>query len=202
MIERIRSRLSWKCVGAIAYVLTFAIYLLIQRHGQDRAIVIPWTVFDLAIPVIPGLLVVYVLQLILAPLPFLFISKGSDWLRAAATFTAVAAVCMACHWFLPTRLQAWAFAPGSALGWLDSVDGRGNACPSLHAACAIVSLMLCHGLAGVPRWAIVLSWLWVMVMLIACISLRQHTVIDLVVGLLIGGVGAWISAIHRLERAP
>ena len=136
MISRMHAARPWKSASAVAYALSFPLYLAIQWHGQHKAVVIPWTNFELAIPVIPALLPIYLIQLVAVTLPFIFIASCRAWLRAVTGLWAVSATCMAIHWFVPTCTSAWPHPVGSALAWLNSIDGKGNVCPSLHTACA------------------------------------------------------------------
>jgi membrane-associated phospholipid phosphatase len=66
-------------------------------------------------------------------------------------------------------------------------DQAGNAAPSLHAALALVTTM-----AGMRRWprpvVYVLATCWLVAVLWSCVALRQHTAVDLLLGLAVAAL--------------
>jgi len=79
------------------------------------------------------------------------------------------------------------------LARLQSVDGSGNACPSLHVAFAVFSaleldrILRRMGAHGLARG---LSWGWCAGILYSTLATRQHVAIDLFAGAALGVAGA------------
>ena len=80
-------------------------------------------------------------------------------------------------------------------GFLKTVDLGGNACPSLHAAFAVFSATCIGRLLrslGLPGSAQVLSWLWCGAILYSTLATKQHVLLDLIAGSLLGwGTTLW-----------
>jgi len=80
---------------------------------------------------------------------------------------------------------------------LRGVDMSGNACPSLHVAFAVFAAV---GLArelraiGAARWLRVLSALWCVGIVYSTLATRQHVVLDVLAGALLGALVALVHA--------
>jgi membrane-associated phospholipid phosphatase len=75
-------------------------------------------------------------------------------------------------------------------GFLKTVDLGGNACPSLHAAFAVFSAICIRRLfrsLGMPGYAETLNWIWCAAILYSTLATKQHVLLDLVAGSLLGG---------------
>ena len=92
-------------------------------------------------------------------------------------------------------------ADNASMALLRAVDMSGNACPSLHVAFAVFAAA---GLArellviGAPRWLRALSIVWCMGIVYSTLATRQHVVLDVVAGALLGALVALAHA--RWER--
>jgi membrane-associated phospholipid phosphatase len=81
---------------------------------------------------------------------------------------------------------------------LIAIDGRGNACPSLHAAFAVFSAICIDRLArrlGDRGLARSLSWLWCLGILYSTLATKQHVAVDMVAGIALGA--AWAGLYLR-----
>ncbi|WP_326539575.1 phosphatase PAP2 family protein [Pseudorhodoferax sp.] len=117
-----------------------------------------------------------------------------------------------CFYYWPTTVPpqahhidaALAGNPGLAL--LRGVDAAGNACPSMHVAMAVFSgrwLQRQLAAVGAPRWPRLASAAWLLAIVWSTLALRQHVVLDVVAGALLGLAVAeaalrWGSA-HRAD---
>jgi membrane-associated phospholipid phosphatase len=191
----IAAHAPWKIAGIVAYFASFSLYLLIANAGLARAVIVPWTPLDLAIPVMPALLFVYLGQLLVLGIPFFLLDDFGRWLRAVLGLTAVAALAFIVYLVFPTAL-AQSPSIESGIEAMRAFDCRGNALPSLHAACALYAILLMHGITG-SRLVLTAGWIWTALVLLACVSLRQHTILDLVAGAALGALIAWAAGVHR-----
>jgi len=77
-------------------------------------------------------------------------------------------------------------------------DQPGNAAPSLHAALALVTVMACW-----RRWPSAacrgLTVGWLGLVLWSCVALRQHTMIDLGLGLAVAAIS--VTIVRRTPEA-
>jgi membrane-associated phospholipid phosphatase len=81
----------------------------------------------------------------------------------------------------------------AALALLRGVDLSANACPSLHVAFAVYSgVWMARLLREVnsPRAARVVSWLWCVGIVYSTLATRQHVVLDVVAGAILGAAVA------------
>ena len=88
----------------------------------------------------------------------------------------------------------WALYPG--VDYLKSLDAAGNACPSLHVATAVFSAIWLHFTLSrftAPRWLLALNWAWCTGIAYSTVATRQHVVVDVLAGLLLGGMVAYLS---------
>ncbi len=94
----------------------------------------------------------------------------------------------------------WARYP--SYGFLKTVDDAGNACPSLHVAFAVFSGIWAHvGLRQMrsPAWALAINWVWCLGIVYSTLSTKQHVVLDVAAGAVLGV--AWFL-IHRQLILP
>jgi membrane-associated phospholipid phosphatase len=82
-----------------------------------------------------------------------------------------------------------------ALVVLRKIDMTGNACPSLHVACAIfTAICLNQQLKSMqcPHWLKVSNWLWCVLIVYSTLAIKQHVMWDVIAGVLLGIVCALI----------
>jgi membrane-associated phospholipid phosphatase len=118
---------------------------------------------------------------------------------------AMAVTCVAglvIFFFWPTAVPAadidWAQYPH--VDFLKNIDAAGNACPSLHVATAIFSGVWLHYLLrrfGSPLWILIFNWVWCIGIVYSTMATRQHVVVDVVAGLALGTMGAYLSLRQR-----
>ena len=123
--------------------------------------------------------------------------------------SAIAGVGLAIFVLWPTKVPPLAadVAAHAGMATLRSIDLAGNACPSLHVAFAVfAAFSLAHELRAVaaPAWLRVLNGLWCAGIVYSTLATRQHVVLDVLAGILLGGVVAALHARweHRLARRP
>jgi len=113
---------------------------------------------------------------------------------------------LAVFYFWPTAVPAadidWAQYPD--VEFLKSMDASGNACPSLHVTTAIFSgIWLNHLLRrfGAPLWILICNWTWCIAIVYSTLATRQHVAVDVLAGLVLGVLAAWLSLRHRVDAS-
>jgi membrane-associated phospholipid phosphatase len=119
---------------------------------------------------------------------------------------AMAGTCLAglfVFYFWPTAVPVahidWTQYPD--VDFLKSMDASGNACPSLHVATAVFSAIWLNHLLrhfGVPQWIFLFNWTWCIGIVYSTLATRQHVAVDVLAGLLLGALGAYLSLRYRV----
>lgn len=188
-----------KAVGTMLFMAFFFwAYFAILRNPLLPPTVMPLTALDGWVAFTPAAFPVYAsLWFYVSLPPALFASR-----RALLLFGAwIGALCLSCllaFWLWPTAVPAslidWAQYPEMAL--IKGLDASGNACPSLHVASAVFSAVWLERLLrriGAPLLLRGLSVAYCLAILWSTVAIRQHVVLDVVAGLLVGLAFAWPS---------
>jgi membrane-associated phospholipid phosphatase len=200
--SRIRSHLDLKLAGVGLYAVGGSGYFVTKALASEQVFTMPWSPIDLLIPEIPLLIIVYLAQLVVLGIPtWLMIDRAL--LRAHLLgYVAINTISFACFVFVPTQV-VHSLGNDGMLGWLRAVDGTMNACPSLHASCVVYATLALPRAIPVStrvRW---IAWIWVALVLLSCVSLRQHSSYDLIAGALLGWLAdcgsRWWQ--HREQRS-
>jgi membrane-associated phospholipid phosphatase len=171
--------------------LFFVGYFFVQRHPAYTPLVMPRTWLDLVIPFQPAALVAY------ASL-WVYIGAGPGLQRSRSDFIVyglwLCALCLGAlgiFFFWPTQVPAPLPTadgfPGMAL--LHSVDETGNACPSLHVAAAVFTVVRVQDVLRsirAPRSLRLLNLAWCLAIVYSTLAIRQHVVLDVVGGGVLG----------------
>ena len=79
-----------------------------------------------------------------------------------------------------------------------------NACPSLHAAFGVFTAgcawEVFRGLKR-GRWLIGAIWLWTTAVLVSTLLIKQHVILDLIAGAVLGLLSLWFKSTRRFEFA-
>jgi membrane-associated phospholipid phosphatase len=196
--HRLRRRFWLKLIGVSAFMwLFFTAYFHMLRYPVHPVMTMPLTALDRWIPFQPSLLGVYVsLWFYVGVAPGLMLELRPmllHGLRAAA----LCGVGLACFYFWPTSVPAAApvdLQQHPAFALLHGVDAAGNACPSLHVATAVFSafwidlaLRQIHA-PGSLRW---FNAAWVLAIAYSTLAIKQHVVLDVLAGALLGLAFSW-----------
>jgi membrane-associated phospholipid phosphatase len=197
MGRRIVHHFLLKLIGISAFMWAFFVaYFYLLRHPAFPMREMPLTVLDRLIPFEPVAMLPY-----LSLWFYVGIVPGVMWtLRALVVHGLWAAglcsVGLACFYFWPTAVPATALGVTNhpALVLLQGVDAAGNACPSLHVATAMFSAICLESLLrqlGVPRMLRVTNAAWFVAIAYSTLAVKQHVVVDVLAGALLGAVFAW-----------
>lgn len=201
LLRRVRYRFWLKFIGVSGFTwIFFIVYFHLLRNPAHPVIQMPMTALDHAIGHQPWAFWAYVsLWLYVGIAPGLML-RLRDLLLLGSWAAALCATGLLVFYLVPTAVPphtlnpALAGHPGFAL--LQGVDAAGNACPSLHVATAVFSAAWVQRLAqriGAPAWLRVLNLVWLLLIVYSTMAIKQHVVLDVLAGALLGGFFAWAS---------
>lgn len=201
--ERVRERWLLKTVGVTAAVCVFmAAYFHLLHHPAGPVFEMPVTAFDRWIPFQPAWVLVYLTL-------WFYVGFGPGLqrgLRAPAVYGAwAAALCGAglfCFLLWPTRMPRLATETSDFPGYtmLQGIDASGNACPSMHVAFAIFTVVRVDAVlrfARAPAALRLFNAVWCAAIVYSTLATRQHGVWDAAAGAALGAVFAFGSLIRR-----
>jgi membrane-associated phospholipid phosphatase len=182
-----------KLIGVSAFMgLFFTAYFQTLRHPVHPVVTMPLTALDHWIPFQPPWLGAYVsLWIYVGFAPGLMLELRAMLMHALRA----GALCLAgltCFYFWPTAVplrNAVDLLQHPAFALLHGVDAAGNACPSLHVATAVFSALwidLSLRQIQAPRGLRLLNLAWVLAIAYATLAIKQHVVLDVLGGILLG----------------
>ncbi len=209
--QRIAHNLSqhvWlKAIGTPLFIVVFfGAYLYLLKNPMYPAVVMPITELDQLIGFQPTAMPLYISLWVYVSLPPALLATQRELFNYAGAMAATCSIGLLIFCFWPTSVPAaqidWVLYPG--MDYLKSMDAAGNACPSLHVATATFSaiwLNLVLRRFEVPSWALGLNWAWCAGIIYSTLAIRQHVVIDVVAGLVLGVFVAYLSLRHHSAAA-
>ena len=189
---RMRRHFLLKLAGTTAFTWVFFIgYFHLLRYPVRPPVLMPLTALDHWIGFQPQALLAYFSL-------WLYIGVAPGLQKTFAELVVyglwIGALCvtgLALFYFWPTEVPLRALPasdfPGFAM--LQGVDAAGNACPSMHVAVAIFSaLWIDHILrvARTPVWLRVFNAGWFVAIAFSTLAIKQHVVLDVAAGALLG----------------
>jgi membrane-associated phospholipid phosphatase len=193
---RMRRHFALKFIGTSLWTCAFFIgYFHLLRHPVHPVGVMPLTALDALIPFQPETLYAYLsLWLYVGIAPGLQ-RNLRDLVVYGAWAGALCATGLTLFYLWPTAVPKVALDVGHVPGFqlLQGVDAAGNACPSMHVAIAMFSalwieyqLRVIEAPTGLRSfnlaWFLAISW--------STLAIRQHVVLDVLGGALLGIVFA------------
>ena len=173
----------------------FLVYFWLLRHPQFPVTIMPLTGIDRLVPFWPATLPLYLSLWFYVSLAPALILDRRELISFGLAAVALSAVGLGIFFFWPTAVPVpdveWARYP--AFTFLKAADTAGNACPSLHVAFAVFSacwferLLRQMNAGGAVR---ALNWLWCVGILYSTVAVRQHVVLDVFAGVVLGGLVA------------
>jgi len=189
---RMRRHLLLKLAGTTLVTWAFFIgYFHLLRHTSYPVTVMPVTLLETTIPVMPLAIVPY-----LSLWFYVGIAPGlqrtfRELLAYAAWAVFLCVVGLGIFYRWPTRIPAFVFDRGGIPGFalLEGIDAPGNACPSMHVAIAMftaiwigVHLRECR----VPMVWRAANWAWFAAIAYSTLAIRQHVMVDVLAGVALG----------------
>lgn len=178
--------------------LFFWAYFSILEHLPSAPVVVPALPFDHWVPLTPWAYLVYISLWVYVSIPPALMAEFRSLAHYGAWMLAMCMLCLAIFWFYPTQTPSfgidWRLYPG--LSQIKSVDAGGNAWPSLHVASAVFSAFWLQRIltsVRAPAWPKWLNALQCLAIAWSTLATRQHVVLDVMAGALIGAAFAWAS---------
>ena len=196
-----------KAIGSMLFIgVFFGAYFYLLKNPAYPTTVMPFTLLDQMIDFQPHAMPLYLSLWIYVSLPPALLASRRELYGYGA---AMAGTCLAglfIFYLWPTAVPAadidWALYPG--VDFLKNIDASGNACPSLHVATAIFSGIWLHHLLrrfGAPLWILSFNWVWCSGILYSTLATRQHVAVDVLAGLALGVLGAYLSLRQRANAS-
>ena len=172
--------------------LFFIGYFYVMRHPAHIPTLMPRTQLDLMIPFQPQALPAYVSL-------WIYIGFGPGLQRTYAALSVYAlwmiGLCVSglvIFYFWPTQvppLTVDAAGHNGGFAMLRRIDEAGNACPSMHVAVAIFTAVRVDEVlrsTGAPRLLRLLNGAWFLLIAYSTLAIKQHVVLDVAAGALLG----------------
>jgi membrane-associated phospholipid phosphatase len=183
-----------KSVGTICWIAAFFVgYFWVLRHPLAEVTIMPLTALDRLVVFRPEAVWLYVSL-------WVYVSIGPALLKNFRELFSYA-------W--PTAVPPFDIdmARHPSMSVLKGVDLAGNACPSLHVAFAVFTGIWMDRLlreVRSPRFVLVLNWVWCLSIVYSTLATRQHVVLDVIAGAVLGAVVAalHLRALPWLEGTP
>lgn len=189
---RMRRHFLLKLVGTTAWVWAFFIgYFYLLRHPAYPVVVMPLTALDHLIPFQPATLLAYLsLWVYVGIAPGLQLTFR-ELLVYGLWAGALCVTGLGLFYFWPTAVPPLAFDVSGYAGFkmLQGVDATGNACPSMHVAIAMFTVLwIEHVLrqARAPLGLRLCNIAWFLAICWSTLAVRQHVVLDVLAGALLG----------------
>lgn len=203
-IDRIRRHFWLKAVGTTIFIWLFFLgYLWTLKNPLFPVFAMPTTVIDDRVAFLPETIFIYGTLWLYVSLPHGLLFTRPALYRYCAAIALVCLIGLACFLLWPTAApdSRHLWAPYPDLDFLAGIDAAGNACPSLHVATAVFSGIWMHAQLrslGAPRWITAFNALWCVAITLSTMTTKQHVLLDVAAGTLLGASGALISlGLHR-----
>ena len=184
----------------------FVVYFWLLNHPFFPVTFVPLIALDRLVGFRPEALPLYLsLWLYVSLAPALVINRRELVSYGLATVV-LSVIGLGIFLFWPTAVAPrdidWSQHP--TFSFLKSVDTSGNACPSLHVAFAVFTAIWFERLLrkmGAGRFARGFNWLWCLGILYSTLAIRQHVVLDILAGGVLGTLVA-TAQLRWLRTAP
>lgn len=195
-----------KTFGVTVFITVFFLgYFRLLNFPAFPVTVMPLTALDHWIPFTPFALILYVSLWIYVPLAPVMLPDKRALYALGWEAGGVAVIGLGIFFFWPSVIPVieidWALHPG--FEFLKAVDASGNACPSLHVAFAVFTAIRLHStLLGIRARVFMhaINWLWCAGIVYSTLAIKQHVVVDVVAGAVLGTAGGFIHWTPWLRR--
>ena len=192
-----------KLLGTTLWTWTFFIgYFHLLRYPAHAVTTVPTTALDRLIPFQPEALVAYVSLWIYVGIAPGLQATFVELLAYGAWAGLLLLAGLGLFWLWPTQVAPATWdaqgVPGFEL--LRGIDAAGNACPSMHVAVALFTAIWLAWLlrrVDAPTWLHGVNGAWFTAIVYSTLALKQHVVIDVVAGGLLGAAFAALSLRFR-----
>ena len=198
--RRIRSYPIAKSLGSVISIsLFFMAYFFVLEHPSFTPRTMPAFALDAQIPVLPWSAWVYFSLWFFICTPLALMMDRSVMLYYLYGSLTLSIIGLCIFYLYPTMVPAWDidWSLYPTLEFLKNSDNAGNACPSLHVGFATFSggwlVWLVRRIGLSPLWA-VLATLWGVLIVLSTLTTKQHVLIDVIFGFILGAFVFWMNA--------
>ena len=196
-----------KSIGTVFWIAAFFIgYFWVLRNPIAEITVMPLTALDHWLAFRPEALVLYVSLWVYVSLPPALVKNFRELFSFGVATLAMSLIGLGIFLFWPTAVPAFVFdvSGNPLLSILKGMDLTGNACPSLHVSFAVFSGIWMHRIlreVQSPGAVLVLNWLWCAGIVYSTVATRQHVVLDVLAGMVLGFAvaAAHVAGLRRFE---
>ena len=194
-----------KAIGTPLFIaLFFGAYFYILKNPAYPVTVMPVIALDRWIPFQPWAFYVYITLWVYVSLPPALLASRLELYRYGGAMAATCLTGLGIFYFWPTAAPVpevdWTRYPGMV--FLKNLDASGNACPSLHVGTAVFSGIWLHHLLrrfSAPLSILVINGVWCAGIVYSTVAVRQHVVVDVIAGLALGALAAWLSLRYQAQ---
>ncbi len=194
-----------KSIGTMLFISLFlGAYFYLLKEPAYPPTVMPLIMLDRLIGFQPLALPLYISLWIYVSLPPALLATRRELYGYGRVMAWTCLAGLIVFYFWPTAVPAanidWAQYP--EVGFLKNMDASGNACPSLHVTTAVFSGTWLHHLLrrfGAPQWILFFNWTWCIGIVYSTLATRQHVAMDVLAGLVLGVLAAYLSLRRRLD---
>lgn len=188
----------FKTFGITGFITAFIwAYLYLLKNPALPVTTMPITAVDRLISAEPLALPLYLSLWVYVTLPPILMLTRREIIEYGGRIGLLCLIGLVIFYFWPSAVPPanidWAIYPGMA--FLKTVDGAGNACPSLHVATAVFSAFWLHkrlpslGLGNRSR---LFSACWCIAILYSTMATKQHMAVDVFSG---GALGSALALV-------
>lgn len=188
-----------KAIGTPLFIaLFFGAYFYVLKNPAYPVTLMPVTALDRLIPFQAWAFYVYITLWAYVSLPPALLASRLELYRYGGAMAVTCLTGLGIFYFWPTTVAVpdvdWTRYPG--MEFLKNLDASGNACPSLHVATAVFSGIWLHHLLrrfSAPLSICIINGVWCAGIVYSTVAVRQHVVVDVIAGLALGALAAWLS---------
>jgi membrane-associated phospholipid phosphatase len=201
-----------KGVGICSFLtLFFVAYFHLLRHPASPPFTMPLTLLDGWIPFQPLALWPYVSLWLYVGIPPALQTSVRNLLLYGLWVGSLSLTGLLCFYLWPTAVPPLMqqidpeLTREGGMALLRGMDAAGNACPSMHVASAVFSAAWTRRMlaqAGAPGWTQAVNAVWLLLICWSTVAIRQHVVLDVLAGALLGALFAAASLRATAPRGP
>lgn len=205
VLHHLTQHMWHKAIGTTVFITGFFwIYLYLLKNPAFATTEMPVTLVDTWIKFQAWAMPVYLSLWFYVSLPPALLATRRELYRYAFAIGVTCSIGLIIFYFWPTTVPnlSETRTMHASVEFLKSIDASGNACPSLHVATALFSAIWLHVILrnfASPTWVLMLNWIWCLGILYSTLAVRQHVLVDVLAGILLGALGAFVSLSFSLK---
>jgi membrane-associated phospholipid phosphatase len=203
-VMRWAGRSLWRNLLLLALVVayTLVVYTLTNAHPTRRPVPMPFILGEESIPILPWTAWIYLSYFALLLYTGIRLVAKPHFARVLAVFFGLVTVSGLVFLLFPTTVPREAIPESAPFAWLlaflRGMDPPNDCFPSMHVGMAVACALIFRR-AGCAEWPAIA--LWSLLIAISTITTRQHCLLDVFSGALVGAVWFILLFPPRPSRA-